>query len=284
VDIKGFTARTSGQSREENQLLLQRFEKLVAPLTRLFGGKVVKSIGDAFLLTFRSPTDALHCAMAIQDWQAELNAQQPSSKRFEVRVAINVGEVRVKGGDVFGEPVNIASRLESLADGGEIFFSEAVYLVMNKSEIPSQELGTRTLKGIPEAVHVYKIPKVSEVGSYRIKGAGASKLKGKVPDNALEPLSLPYGGIALEKVRVQMSKQILDGVGISGLGSRLFGFSTHARRVWEELKGRYRHSGAWRTSAWAFLALVLLVAILGWRHHAHHAKPKPKDVLKNIFG
>src|SRR5690606_30401172 len=103
VDIVGFTPRTSAQSREENELMLRRFDQLVRPLVSAFRGKVVKTMGDAFLLTFRSPTDALHCAMAIHDRNAEMGPDLPEVERFEVRAAINVGEVRVDGGDVFGE-------------------------------------------------------------------------------------------------------------------------------------------------------------------------------------
>src|SRR5258706_1724652 len=175
VDIKGYTTRPSTQSREENQKLLRRFDGVVRPVVKAFGGHVVKNSGDVFLLTYRSPTDALHSAMAMQDQLAEMNAKLPEGERFEIRVAVNVGEVRVEGNDVFGEAVNIASRIEGLADGGEIYFSEAVYLVMNKSEVPFEEVGIKQLKGVPEPVRVFKIPMVADVGDYRVKGSGKPK-------------------------------------------------------------------------------------------------------------
>ena len=112
VDIAGFTPRTSNQTREENLRMLQRFEGIVRPLVRAYSGRVIKTIGDAFLLTFRSPTDALLCSMAIHDRLAESNAGIDPSERFTVRAAVNVGDVRIESGDVFGEAVIIAARIE----------------------------------------------------------------------------------------------------------------------------------------------------------------------------
>ena len=72
-------------------------------------------------------------------------------------MGINSGEVSIKNGDVFGEPVNIASRIEGIAEPGEVYFTDSVYLAMNKNEIPSAEVGKRHLKGIAEMVTVYKV-------------------------------------------------------------------------------------------------------------------------------
>jgi hypothetical protein len=77
---------------------------------------------------------------------------------LHVRVAINIGEVRVDKGDVFGEPVNIASRLEGLAKPGEVLFTDTVYSTMNKAEIPAEDLGRRNLRGISDPVRVYHVP------------------------------------------------------------------------------------------------------------------------------
>ena len=127
IDIAGFTPRTSSQTREENLAMLKRFEGIVRPLVRAYNGRVVKTIGDAFLLTFRSPTDALLCSMAVHDLIKETDAQLRPQDRFVVRAAVNVGEVRIDGGDVYGEAVNIASRIEGKAGAGEIYFSESVF-------------------------------------------------------------------------------------------------------------------------------------------------------------
>ena len=188
TDIKGFTERTSRQTLEENQRLLQVHHQLLAPLFKAFGGRIVKSIGDAFLVTFESPTQAVLCGMALQDrlWQHNLSAND--IYRLDVRVAINVGEVRVESDDVFGEPVNIASRVESLAEAGEVYFTEAVYLSMNKAEVPSQEVGAFELKGIPGKIRVFRVPRAP----YRVEAPVASEAPA-----AEQP---PFGNIALSRV------------------------------------------------------------------------------------
>ncbi|WP_233612479.1 adenylate/guanylate cyclase domain-containing protein, partial [Corallococcus sp. AB045] len=193
TDIKGFTERTSRQTLEENQRLLQVHEALLAPLFKAFGGRIIKSIGDAFLVTFESPTQAVLSGIAIQDRLWHHNRQLLEEEQIHVRVAVNVGEVRVENNDIFGEPVNIAARVEGITDAGEVFFTEAVYLSMNKAEVPSQEVGSFELKGIPGKIRVFRVPRAP----YRVLAP--------TPDAVLptpeEASSLPpYGNLALARV------------------------------------------------------------------------------------
>ncbi len=191
TDIKGFTERTSRQTLEENQRLLQVHHQLLAPLFKAFGGRIVKSIGDAFLVTFESPTQAVLSGIAIQDRLWHHNRTAPEGERLQVRVAINVGEVRIESNDVFGEPVNIAARVEGLADAGEVFFTEAVYLAMNKAEVPSQEVGSFDLKGIPGKIRVFRVPPAP----YRVEAPAVST------QPSLSPQEMPpYGNLALSRV------------------------------------------------------------------------------------
>lgn len=157
TDIKGFTSKTSLSSREQLEKILDVHEQLLTPIFKKFRGTIVKTIGDAFLVTFHSPTDAVLCGIAVQKELTHYNENISESERMEVRIAINSGEVAVKNNDVFGEPVNIAARLEGIADEGDIYFTESVYLSMNKAEIPTAEVGYRHFKGIPEEIKVYKV-------------------------------------------------------------------------------------------------------------------------------
>ena len=102
-DMKGFTARTSQQTREENARMLAFHDALLLPVIRGFGGRKVKSIGDALLVTFRSPTDCVLCGMAMQDRLASWNARRGPQEKIEVRIAISLGEVRVETDDVTGD-------------------------------------------------------------------------------------------------------------------------------------------------------------------------------------
>lgn len=282
VDIKGFTTRTSAQSREENQKLLRRFAAVVRPVTAAFNGRIVKNIGDAHLLTFRSPTDALHCAMAMQDRLAESNGKVPGEERFEVRVAVNVGEVRVESGDVFGEAVNIASRIESLADGGEIYFSEAVYLVMNKSEVPYEEVGRRELKGIPESVKIYRVPRVKEVGDYRVQGSGRST--GASTGHPLEPPALPFGGRALERVRSRLPDPLAEDGALPDASESLREAGAKAQTLWRAFFYRFQTDSNFR-----YVVLVVgaaLIALLLWA--LLHRRPesrgeKFRNAVKGFF-
>lgn len=189
TDIKGFTERTSRQTLEENERLLDTHARLLKPLFESFGGKIIKSIGDAFMATFESPTQAVLCGAAIQDRLWMYNRTASEEQRFQVRIAVNVGEVRVEHHDVFGEPVNIASRVEGIAEAGEVYFTEAVYLAMNKAEVPSEEVGSFELKGIPGKITVFRIPHAP----YRVEAPGTAP-------RAPEGLP-PYGNLGLSRLR-----------------------------------------------------------------------------------
>ncbi len=157
TDIKGFTARVSGGKREDLKHLLSTHQRLLEPVIAHFEGTVVKTIGDSFLARFDSPTDAVLCGVAIQEVLRQHNAFAAEEDRIEIRVAINSGDVEIIAGDVLGEAVNLASRLEGIAEAGEVYFTEAVYLSMNRREAPSTEVGERTFAGIPYPVRVYKV-------------------------------------------------------------------------------------------------------------------------------
>ncbi len=205
VDIAGFTATTSRQSRAENAHLLQTFDSTLLPLIKRFKGIVVKSIGDALLITFRSPTDAMLCSMALQDAMHEYNLNAPEDKRIHIRVAANLGEVRVTKNDIFGEPVNVASRIEGIAPADEIYLSEAVYMAMNKAEVPAQEVGFKELKGVPQALRIYSIPRFSTPRlipeSVAVSGEQGSELL------------FPYGGM---HHRMPQSSSSRPGISLPG--------------------------------------------------------------------
>ncbi|MDD2717330.1 MAG: adenylate/guanylate cyclase domain-containing protein [Candidatus Wallbacteria bacterium] len=157
TDIKGFTARTSSSSREELHNLLNKHEDILLPIVKKFNGRLIKTIGDALLVVFESPTNAVLCGLMMQEALWDHNKGKNEEDRIFVRVSINTGEVELKDGDVFGEAVNIASRLEGITEVNEIYFTESVYLAMNKAEVPTSEVGQRILKGLPEPIKVYKV-------------------------------------------------------------------------------------------------------------------------------
>ena len=169
TDMKGYTAATSRQSREENARMLALHEELVLPVIRAFGGRRVKTMGDANLVLFGSPTSGLLCGMAIQDRLWDYARRVTEEERIELRVVLSLGEVRLEGGgavpsDVYGEAVNLAARVEEEAEAGQVWFTEAVRLVADRTQVPAEEVGTRRLKGIDEEVRLFRVPYATHRG------------------------------------------------------------------------------------------------------------------------
>ena len=181
TDIKGYTAATSSQTHLENARMLKRTERLIEPVLKAYNGQVIKSLGDSYMIVFRSPTEAALCAAAVQDRLHRHNVNRSEEQAIHIRIAMNIGEVRVHRGDVFGEPVNIAARIEGVTPADEIFLSQATYLTMNHSILPTEQVGDFDLKGLPEAVKIYRVKKFAH-------------LNGEEPKDTKE---LPFGGSQL---------------------------------------------------------------------------------------
>ncbi len=155
TDMKGFTSLTSGLSRKETDYLLSAQTSIITSLAKHHKGRVVKNLGDGHMILFGSPTNAVLCGLRIQDAIAKHNARAKVAT-IELRIAINSGEMTAKHGDVFGEPVNIASRILGVTKPGEVYFAESVYLSMNKKEIIAEKAGEHELKGVPEKIQLYR--------------------------------------------------------------------------------------------------------------------------------
>jgi adenylate cyclase len=242
TDIQGFTVRTSRQTRAENERLLRIHEQLLLPVFRAFTGVVRKSIGDAFLVTFESPTNAVLCGAAIQDRLFTFNQSAPEPDRIHVRVVVNVGEVRVEPSDLFGEPVTVAQKLEQIAEAGEVTFTEAVYLVMNKAEAPATDLGLTQLDGLPEPVRLYRLPR----GPHRLMGQGTS-----------DGGALPYGGIGLARAGN------LPAPDLAAIQEKIVA-SQSRRALMARLLRMIRETGSLGVAA-AVIVAVLLVGGVVWR-------------------
>ena len=157
TDLTDFTKTMSGMSREQIDAFLSSHENVVRPIIVRWRGKVIKTVGDSFLAVFESPTDAVLAGVDIQKAMIQYNRTAKPDEKMEIRVSINVGEVMKKGRDIFGDAVNVASRLLSVSEKNEVYFTEAVYLAMNKKEVPTAEVGYRQFKGVPEKIKVYRV-------------------------------------------------------------------------------------------------------------------------------
>lgn len=150
TDIAGFTA-VMGMDNESGMKLIYANRELQKPLVRRYGGKMLKEIGDGTLLQFESAYQAVKCAIEIQQ-KAEGDLKQ------KIRIGIHLGDVTIEGNDVFGDGVNIASRLESIADPGGIYVSESVRRAFRShADINLQFLGQVALKNVSEKIGVYAV-------------------------------------------------------------------------------------------------------------------------------
>jgi TolB-like protein/Tfp pilus assembly protein PilF len=157
TDMVGYTSLT--QSNEPLALsLLQTQEGILLPLIRTHGGTPVKTIGDAHLAEFDSALEAVRCAVEIQWKLREYNKSASPRERFMLRVGIHVGDVVHKDNDVFGDAVNIASRLEPLAEPGGVCISQQAYdQVHNKVEFRMEKLPFHELKNVSSRIEAYKV-------------------------------------------------------------------------------------------------------------------------------
>ena len=139
-------------------------EALIDPKLAEFGGRIVKTTGDGVLVEFPSAVDAVKCAAEIQDAMVTRNADVPESTRMQFRIGINLGEIIIDtDGDIFGDGVNIAARLEELAEPGTVSISEDVYRqVHGRLDAALEDLGTQELKNIKNPVRVYRVGEEAE--------------------------------------------------------------------------------------------------------------------------
>ncbi len=150
TDIVGYTA-LMGKDEQKAFELLKKNREIHKPLIKQYHGTWIKELGDGVMASFHTVTDAVFCAAAIHQAAVQINGLQ-------YRIGIHLGEVVFENNDVFGDGVNIASRLQALASPGSTWVSEAVYKnLVNKKEISSQFIKEERLKNVSEPVKVYEI-------------------------------------------------------------------------------------------------------------------------------
>jgi adenylate cyclase len=135
---------------------------LFDPTLAAHHGRLVKTTGDGFLAEFSSVVDALHCATEVQAQMAERNATVSTDKRIDFRIGINVGDIVVEDGDIFGDGVNVAVRLEGVAEPGGICVSARVQEdAAGKLNLCFDDIGEQQLKNIARPVRVYRVRDVA---------------------------------------------------------------------------------------------------------------------------
>jgi adenylate cyclase len=193
ADVAGYSAMM-GRDEPGTLAQLKSSREAMAEEIALYRGRVFGASGDSLLAEFSSVVNAVECAVRVQRTLAERNAALPEQRRMRFRIGINLGDVMVEGDDLFGEGVNIAARLEALAEPGGILISGAVFdQVRTKLALGFDFLGAQAVKNISEPVPAWRVVLEGEGGASFSQGAKAPP---KVADegvprssNKLEPKS-----------------------------------------------------------------------------------------------
>jgi TolB-like protein/class 3 adenylate cyclase/Flp pilus assembly protein TadD len=166
VDVVGYSRLMERDEAGTLAVLKSRRREVLEPLVVRFKGRVFKIAGDGALVEFASAVNAVECAIELQRQMAEANAGLLEDRRIQLRVGINLGDVMVEAGDLYGDGVNIAARLEGIAEPGRVFISGTVFdYVRNKLAAGFEDLGSQSLKNIAEPVRVYCVLPAGAAGA-----------------------------------------------------------------------------------------------------------------------
>ena len=158
LDVAGYSRLMGVDDSGTLAALKAHRRELIDPKIGEHDGRIVKTTGDGLLLEFPSVVDAVRCAVDVQRGMAERNAGIAPDKRLDFRIGINVGDIIIDGDDIFGDGVNVAARLEALAEPGGICVSRVVRdQVLDKLSFTFEDLGTQQVKNIARPIDVYRI-------------------------------------------------------------------------------------------------------------------------------
>ena len=157
ADVVGYS-RLMAADEEATHRTLTAYRAIIFGLLEKHQGRLVDTAGDSVLADFGSAVEAVRCAISIQEELAVRNAELPEDRRMLFRIGINVGDVIVEGGDIFGDAVNVAARLESIARPGSVCISGSTFeQVKNKLSIGFTDIGPQTVKNIPHPVEAFQL-------------------------------------------------------------------------------------------------------------------------------
>ena len=158
ADVKGYS-RLMGEDEEATVRTITAHRKVITSVIEKYRGRVVDSPGDNILAEFVSVVDAVQSAVEIQEVIRAKNAELPDDRKMEFRIGINLGDVIQEGERIYGDGVNIAARVEGLADPGGICISGSAYeQIESKSALGYDYIGEHTVKNIVRPIRVYRVP------------------------------------------------------------------------------------------------------------------------------
>lgn len=181
TDVVGYSRLMNVDEAGTLTRMTAHLEDVFKPAITEHQGHIVKTTGDGLLAEFASAVEAVECAVHIQTTMAERVKDDPEDHRVLFRIGINLGDIISQQGDIFGDGVNVASRIEALADPGGVFVSQSVAgQIKGKIDTPLEDLGTHEVKNIPDPVHVFRMLLDGAEPGSPLAGAAVSKPQARV--------------------------------------------------------------------------------------------------------
>lgn len=291
ADVAGYSRMMGADETGTLGALKSCLTETVSPIITSFEGRIFKTTGDGLLAEFASAIRAVECAINIQRAVAARASERASDPRLQFRIGINLDDVIADGDDLFGDGVNVAARLEGIAEPGGICVSDAVFRqVVGKVVVGFASLGARVLKNIPTPVHVYRI----DLDGAADIGTGAPPPMDTRPSIAVLPFETPTSDPALELIADNLVEDVV------ALLARVPGFFVIARsssfvyrgqkidvrQLGSELAVRYIVQGSVRAAgAQVRIAVELIEVDTGrqlWSHRFTVDRPQTSGLQDEI--
>ena len=231
ADVAGYS-RLMGLDEAGTARILREHRVIADAVVAKHGGRIVKTTGDGLLIEFPSVVDAVECAVAVQSVMSERNEGVPQDRQMLFRIGINLGDILIEGDDILGDGVNVAARLEGIAEPGGICISSSAYdQVRGKVDVEFADLGEQNLKNIARPVHAYAVMR---------NGLGLNKQNGGVPHTPSAPrlsiVVLPFANIGADPEQDYFADGVTEGL-TTDL-SRIAGSFVIARNTAFTFKGK----------------------------------------------
>ena len=272
ADVVGYSRLMEQDETGTLAALKARRNEVLVPAVAQHNGRVVKLMGDGVLVEFGSAVDAVQCAVGLQKAFTGANQGVPEDQRIVLRIGINLGDVIVEGSDLYGDGVNVAARLEGLAEPGHIYVSGSVYEQV-KRKLPSSfdELGSHTVKNINEPVFVYRVrtqstgPAIAEPQALPIPTKPSIAVL-PFTNMSTDPEHEPFADGLTEDLITDLSRNV--GLFVIARNSTFAykGKSVDVRRIARELGVRYVLEGSARRAAGRVRINVQLIDAIGGGH------------------
>ncbi|MBV8530307.1 MAG: adenylate/guanylate cyclase domain-containing protein [Candidatus Eremiobacteraeota bacterium] len=211
ADVAGYSRLMGADEEGTHERLQAHLQELVSPKVAEHRGRIVKNTGDGFLAEFASVVDGVRCAVEVQRRMGQRNAATPAEQRIEFRIGINLGDVIAEEHDIFGDGVNVAARLEGLAEPGGVLVSNTVHdHVRDRLSFAFEDLGDHQVKNIARLVRVYAWRPEGQAGVPTASVTSSSPTSPAVAAPRLSIVVLPFANLSTDPDQQYFADRITE--------------------------------------------------------------------------